>query len=1585
MMTQVNQELRNYVSQSSSGVANHQDSAGSHSRPLLQITVGRDKPGGAIVYECTVPFYIEPDWTDYNDENFCIDTSRDHLCDVLDMEETQCSSITTFERVNTVYAKITSTRLPPEMVRHILSFLGSADFIYLSCETLFDGDPRSEQVALALNPSLNACNLDLSDECIVRPIKSGGDAGTMTGEKWVKTVTVFCEGQVIDGYLASQAQSEGDYTCTARVDIFLHELGEPEDFGWPKPVGTHPIANAAPAAMFTTDYFVMLQHTRPQRVDVITEQGAHAVLFATSLDMAEEYASRTDRPEGPNPEGVGLVATGGNTKKRQDSKTVVEKQKKKEDAQHACGVRGCSNSAHKEAGGDGDVCKKHIRFNTCGCGLRIDPKYSECYRCHSKHTATCKECKKKYDTAIDTGCPSCGRRQAHLLNAQLDSEVANQVEAVKSRKEDRETNLGEDPLPFAETSDGEDTDMDEAQHQHEVIQAFLSRVPDETKLRKRVESTKQQVQKCAMKECNEFAVDSDVCPKHANALRALEAVYDFTTQTTQTSTCTTEDNVGYHEEATFRQYHYQERCVDILDHFPGFSKRETVQELINAFTISNSTLVIEHDNERIYSQVVHGDGIKLKYDSSTKKAHLLLLKHLGSSAKETRNARPTVIHVGSDIVDLHRSRAIVALRNVFSTIVHYISKADRALDALVSRAVQGLSAMPTAFKQFAQRTNHRTFAITTLGATTGTAITTTVLLTTLRKLTAVSSILQWLQHRTPHRAYLRRYAAATIAVMLYMCWMAAKRSSVETPEVLNDVLLPIGVKSSLILHSGECAQIQGYHQCTCGSNNASIAKYTSFLNSRINTDVPESMVATHLAYSRLKEKEKMEVRASETRELAANLGRIIIRDAVLLVSKRLFPCVDWGHLRPTGCDRCGVEGRTCVHQSKVCLCGMSMVSLGKRKFCGLCDTTNGAPPGETNHASVKDVQLVRHIVAGSAVPVQDKAVPVPTFSIPSRVCVKDIDAPQHEEGPVITHVDYPLEDNRRTGTQVTGIFFHHVPYNSNSDTTTKVAAIQGRQARKTFVCNEKSMKQFVDFVDRNHEFILNQWSAAKIPRIPDEDWEKRFPGPRRKQIQEDRKHYQMFGLSEADMSRKSFIKNELVCKSGFDNAIKHAEEVQALLERIGKMVPVFDGDDFSHQFRCSAPASFRKKYRSLDRNEQWFYNPDRRSVLALRTIMHIHRSHTNGCLSNSAARNITSYRTFKPSLIVGPHFVPWLDRLKRKCNVHHFAHVTSGKNQLQLGEWFEECRRLGFNHFSDGDAVKYDSCMDTPHFEVLHSLYRHVAHNVSKDFWRVVENMKKHMATMFGGEWGGLRWQQTDNSSRGSGDNDTTLGNTLIAIMLHAWSLSNWLARYLKIDLHAALHLLPMYFRFCCVGDDATFASRLPPNQFRINQIEQFYNELGFEYELHEREDMFAVSFMGSSPFPVVVNGVERIALLPELDRLLPKIGCTANINQQPLKWCKSVALGWERVLRAHPLYRPIIDKYLELGFAQRVKAFECQPELRYKPMTDATLEPSPHAIQALRSKYGLGGEFVDRYTKLVGSVKTLPTMILMPELRSVF
>jgi hypothetical protein len=549
-----------------------------------------------------------------------------------------------------------------------------------------------------------------------------------------------------------------------------------------------------------------------------------------------------------------------------------------------------------------------------------------------------------------------------------------------------------------------------------------------------------------------------------------------------------------------------------------------------------------------------------------------------------------------------------------------------------------------------------------------------------------------------------------------------------------------------------------------------------------------------------------------------------------------------------------------------------------------------------------------------------------------------------------------IRRQKRIGCALYGISTVSVPFTAGPDTATVATTLIARQVRQRPVPQEGN--EFFAYVQEVWPSVLRNYKVGLQPMELSE-WIMRFPPGRRAQIRRDVAKFDAGLCRKQDFLRKCFLKREMAAKGGLNGWSEATREKSRVADALTQYV-------YTHRPR---PDDLPKGV-AWQTNE-WMYNGSNWVTIAawqsLREVV------SEPDTAWYAGRCITGWESYVVSSVTGPYFVKWSKELARVYNQHSHAFYASGKTATQIGEFVVNCERDGFSCYMDGDAEKFDSCFGDLSFDVIHYLYRRIGGDCPR-FWKCVRKMRKHTNASFSiNNTSAAKWTQGKGASRGSGDNDTTFGNSLFALFMHIYAC----ARYMQEE--SGEWTLPTpdevfaNFRIAWLGDDVLIASKVPVDAAKFSR---HYSEIGYKYDMVSRDSACSVSFLGGIFMPVIKNDMPSWCLMPDMRRWLPKIGWTTNVQEQPLKWCRSVALGWRHLARAHPIMRPICDAYLRCSRNHSAKPFSFDQHKRQFASV-GYIKQHPDALEALRAAYGITASQVDQITALCNGIEMLPALLL--------
>jgi hypothetical protein len=217
-------------------------------------------------------------------------------------------------------------------------------------------------------------------------------------------------------------------------------------------------------------------------------------------------------------------------------------------------------------------------------------------------------------------------------------------------------------------------------------------------------------------------------------------------------------------------------------------------------------------------------------------------------------------------------------------------------------------------------------------------------------------------------------------------------------------------------------------------------------------------------------------------------------------------------------------------------------------------------------------------------------------------------------------------------------------------------------------------------------------------------------------------------------------------------------------------------------------------------------------------------------------------------VLVGPFISAVCDRLKRVWNSQHFLTWSSGMTGEKIGKWMDDSP---YKKWEEDDVSKFDTSVDEEGCKFEANLYEYWgAPLATRQLIRA--NIRCSYTTQ-----GGIRYKRV--GTRKSGDPYTSLGNTLINILMHFATY----CRQHKISWKQGAKEV----RILACGDDIVI------NAKRRTRWEDIKAEYGFKVVPVARKDKYDVTFCSAHFTP----GQGGTVLLPNLARVVLKFGVFAT------------------------------------------------------------------------------------------------------------
>lgn len=682
-----------------------------------------------------------------------------------------------------------------------------------------------------------------------------------------------------------------------------------------------------------------------------------------------------------------------------------------------------------------------------------------------------------------------------------------------------------------------------------------------------------------------------------------------------------------------------------------------------------------------------------------------------------------------------------------------------------------------------------------------------------------------------------------------------------------------------------------------------------------------------------------------------------------------------------GCIQCGQTGKRCSCQAGrggLCKCGLYVTSLYGKAVCTHCAPELHMPKRISRRwpEGVKD--LVLAFSTGFARFVRKQVFSVPFFALPTVACIKDCLQPTPHDSLVV--VANPVRKCLKMGTQFIGLFFQAIPFVADVSLSSSYTSVTARQIRNTPKYSHQAFTDLWQFIwDSFH--VMFHFALRPIPPLKWDDFVSRFPPSRRKQLNRSKAFAERHGLPKKWERRNCFLKREVTCQGDFNKTLAGKMNIEKCARELFACVPVLASR--THNGPIANPIIPARVLDQIPPSSwgDFMYNPNTGSLIPRNVYADLANTCTSQYTRWYSPRNITGWGDYIASVATGPFFVAWSKAFARGWNAESSWFYASGATNNTVGRWMDANLEGGFIYFAHGDAVKWDSCFNAQAFHVVHRIYDFLlnqlesTHNVSL-FRKVIAQMAKHGLAQFKvGIDLVLLWKQRHESSRGSGDNDTTFGNSLFACVMHTYVV---IVAFFELEgTSRTIIFFIRNFRVAFIGDDMALASRRKLTQAHLDKMNEVYRRLGFEYELEIAETPFAVSFMGGHFFPVRAGDSTRHVLVPELRRWLPKIGVTCNHQDRPHAWIASVGKCW-RAYSFHPIINAISKCYLRVNDDDLGRVHDAWQFQRNSSMPGYTLhEDWFEALKARNPR--LQHETVIDFINTINHINELPSLVLHP------
>jgi len=202
---------------------------------------------------------------------------------------------------------------------------------------------------------------------------------------------------------------------------------------------------------------------------------------------------------------------------------------------------------------------------------------------------------------------------------------------------------------------------------------------------------------------------------------------------------------------------------------------------------------------------------------------------------------------------------------------------------------------------------------------------------------------------------------------------------------------------------------------------------------------------------------------------------------------------------------------------------------------------------------------------------------------------------------------------------------------------------------------------------------------------------------------------------------------------------------------------------------------------------------------------------------------------------------------------------TSQRTPEEIGDWYQQCYNDGFTFYED-DFSAYDSSQGAGAHWAEVEIYK-----LFKPDQVVLYALEQQKYTTGYGNYFKYKTPYT----RKSGDQNTSIGNTIINMIAHVWAINSYNKRGNSV-----------IYRMMALGDDNLLAVKNAGDDF-AQYINKQISLLGLQPKFFKSS--FAPTYCSSVFLPVLdEKGYERYVLVPEVLRRITKIGWTVtNVKNQ--------------------------------------------------------------------------------------------------------
>lgn len=245
--------------------------------------------------------------------------------------------------------------------------------------------------------------------------------------------------------------------------------------------------------------------------------------------------------------------------------------------------------------------------------------------------------------------------------------------------------------------------------------------------------------------------------------------------------------------------------------------------------------------------------------------------------------------------------------------------------------------------------------------------------------------------------------------------------------------------------------------------------------------------------------------------------------------------------------------------------------------------------------------------------------------------------------------------------------------------------------------------------------------------------------------------------------------------------------------------------------------------------------------------------------------------------------------------VKGITYFSTGHNKISIGGWFKRHVMLGRCRWFNTDYKRFDASTARYLIELEADIYNAFCNDPNFRAWLIAQFTTLGTIEIKDGK-DILKVIYGCDGTRKSGDQNTSIGNTMINVLVQVFALSKQYPNIIDLLNNEEIALLVL-------GDDTVMVIHGDPNghKFNMQTHVNVSTQLGLQMDIEERHE-YDVSFCSSYFVPAKVNGEESYILTQKLGRNLSRSYTTEiNYGKSTKPWIKSNAYAYSQDYRHIP------------------------------------------------------------------------------------